>query len=135
MQSLLLAFRSSIDKLARSQDNELPVTWINSCLLFRNLADVPQSKLIEPLSQRELEVLRLIAQGLSNAEISQRLFLAMSTVKGHNCEFLANYSRKPHRSDSRAPRVGLVVIPKTILSNNTFVSKRQYHIDGIFPVH
>jgi LuxR family maltose regulon positive regulatory protein len=40
--------------------------------------------LIEPLSERELEVLRLIAQGLSNEEISQQLFLALSTVKGHN---------------------------------------------------
>jgi len=40
--------------------------------------------LVEPLSQRELEVLRLIAQGLSNREISERLFLALSTVKGHN---------------------------------------------------
>ena len=39
--------------------------------------------LIEPLSPRELDVLRLIAQGLSNREISQRLFLALSTVKGH----------------------------------------------------
>jgi LuxR family transcriptional regulator, maltose regulon positive regulatory protein len=38
----------------------------------------------EPLSQRELEVLRLIAQGLSNREISKRLFLALSTIKGHN---------------------------------------------------
>jgi LuxR family maltose regulon positive regulatory protein len=40
--------------------------------------------LIEPLSQRELEVLQLIAQGLSNHEISTRLFLALNTVKGHN---------------------------------------------------
>jgi LuxR family maltose regulon positive regulatory protein len=40
--------------------------------------------LIEPLSQRELEVLQLIAQGLSNHEISKRLFLALDTVKGHN---------------------------------------------------
>ncbi len=40
--------------------------------------------LIEPLSQRELKVLQLIAQGLSNREISERLFLALSTVKGHN---------------------------------------------------
>jgi LuxR family maltose regulon positive regulatory protein len=39
--------------------------------------------LIEPLSERELEVLRLISQGLSNREISERLFLALSTVKGH----------------------------------------------------
>ncbi len=38
----------------------------------------------EPLSERELEVLRLIAAGLSNREISERLFLALSTVKGHN---------------------------------------------------
>lgn len=39
--------------------------------------------LIAPLSQRELEVLRLIALGLSNQEICERLFLALSTVKGH----------------------------------------------------
>jgi LuxR family transcriptional regulator, maltose regulon positive regulatory protein len=40
--------------------------------------------LVEPLSPRELEVLRLIAQGLSNQEIGERLFLALDTVKGHN---------------------------------------------------
>ena len=40
--------------------------------------------LIEPLSQRELKVLQLIAQGLSNCEIGERLFLALDTVKGYN---------------------------------------------------
>jgi LuxR family maltose regulon positive regulatory protein len=40
--------------------------------------------LIDPLSQREIDVLRLIAQGLSNQEISDRLFLALPTVKGYN---------------------------------------------------
>jgi LuxR family transcriptional regulator, maltose regulon positive regulatory protein len=38
----------------------------------------------EPLSQRELEVMRLMAQGLSNREIAERLFLALDTIKGHN---------------------------------------------------
>lgn len=47
--------------------------------------DLPPSQvLIEPLSQRELEILKLIAQGLSNREIGERLFLALDTIKGHN---------------------------------------------------
>jgi LuxR family maltose regulon positive regulatory protein len=43
-----------------------------------------KSELVEPLSHRELEVLRLIARGFSNREIGKRLFLALNTVKGHN---------------------------------------------------
>jgi LuxR family maltose regulon positive regulatory protein len=43
-----------------------------------------EQPLLEPLSQRELDVLRLIAEGLSNDEIGKRLFLALDTVKGHN---------------------------------------------------
>ncbi|MBW7473928.1 LuxR C-terminal-related transcriptional regulator [Paenibacillus oenotherae] len=49
-----------------------------------SLRPAPAGSLIEPLSGRELEILQLIAQGLSNDEISSRLFLALSTVKGHN---------------------------------------------------
>ncbi|MBK8900241.1 MAG: tetratricopeptide repeat protein [Anaerolineaceae bacterium] len=47
-------------------------------------ATVGEQPLVEPLSDRELEVLQLVAQGLTNRQIANRLFLALSTVKGHN---------------------------------------------------
>jgi LuxR family maltose regulon positive regulatory protein len=39
--------------------------------------------LVEPLSERELEVLRLIAAGLANREIADELYIAVGTVKRH----------------------------------------------------
>ena len=43
----------------------------------------PKSDLIEQLSKREVEVLQLIAEGLTNPEIASRLFLSLNTVKAH----------------------------------------------------
>jgi LuxR family maltose regulon positive regulatory protein len=40
-------------------------------------------ELIEPLSEREIEVLQLIAEGLTNREIATRLYLSLNTVKVH----------------------------------------------------
>jgi LuxR family maltose regulon positive regulatory protein len=51
---------------------------------------------VEPLTPRETEVLQLIAEGLSNHEIAQRLFISLSTVKRHNATIfgkLAVYNR------------------------------------------
>jgi LuxR family maltose regulon positive regulatory protein len=46
-------------------------------------SQVDQSKLIEPLSERELEVLQRIAEGLTNREIGDKLYLSLNTVKVH----------------------------------------------------
>jgi LuxR family transcriptional regulator, maltose regulon positive regulatory protein len=42
-----------------------------------------KSELVEPLSERELEVLQLIAEGLTNQEVATRLYLSLHTVKVH----------------------------------------------------
>jgi LuxR family maltose regulon positive regulatory protein len=39
--------------------------------------------LVEPLSERELQVLGLLAEGLTNREIGERLYISQGTVKAH----------------------------------------------------
>jgi ATP/maltotriose-dependent transcriptional regulator MalT len=54
--------------------------------LFTEDTFVPEQAnwaLPDPLSPRELEVLTLIADGLTNREIAGRLFVGVSTVKKH----------------------------------------------------
>jgi LuxR family maltose regulon positive regulatory protein len=69
----------------------------------------PAQPLIEPLSPRELEVLCLIAQELSNQDISERLFLALSTVKGHNQKIFGKLQvQRRAEAVARARELGLL---------------------------
>ncbi len=70
---------------------------------------VAASALTEPLSDRELEVLQLVAQGLSNREISEQLFLALDTVKGHNRRIFGKLQvQRRTEAVARARELGLV---------------------------
>jgi LuxR family maltose regulon positive regulatory protein len=65
--------------------------------------------LVEPLSKRELEILELVAQGLSNREIGERLVLALSTVKGHNQNIFGKLQvQRRTEAVARARELGLL---------------------------
>ncbi len=61
------------------------------------------------ISKRELEVLSLLADGLSNAEIAERLFVSMNNVKTHVSKLLEKLevSRRKQAID-KARRLGLI---------------------------
>ena len=71
----------------------------------------PSAKsLIEPLTERELEVLALVAEGLTNRQIGERLYLALDTVKGHNRRIFGKLDvQRAHRSRRPRRRVGNAV--------------------------
>ncbi|MEJ2209843.1 MAG: LuxR C-terminal-related transcriptional regulator, partial [Anaerolineae bacterium] len=65
--------------------------------------------LVEPLTEREIEVLRLIAAGLSNREIAQQLVVAVSTVKSHINHLSGKLEVKNRtRAVARAQELGLL---------------------------
>ncbi|HVP21479.1 MAG TPA: LuxR C-terminal-related transcriptional regulator [Anaerolineaceae bacterium] len=73
------------------------------------LAAHPGSKLVEPLSEREEEVLALLAEGLSNQEIATKLYLSLRTIKFHTGNIYNKLGVKS-RSEavSRARKLGLL---------------------------
>ena len=67
------------EKILKSFEKDLLQKKSDSSATASGLPDT-----VHPLSPRELEVLQLIQQGLSNDEIGQNLYISLSTVKGHN---------------------------------------------------
>jgi DNA-binding NarL/FixJ family response regulator len=68
-----------------------------------------EAGLVEPLSDREGEILRLLAQGLSNREIAMRLSLAEGTVKNYVTNILQKLgTRDRTQAALRARELGLL---------------------------
>ena len=69
----------------------------------------PSGSLNEPLSEREVEILRLIAKGASNREIASMLFLAEGTVKNHVTNILGKLDvRDRTQAAIKAKDTGLI---------------------------
>ncbi|MGD1942817.1 MAG: response regulator [Leptolyngbyaceae cyanobacterium] len=71
--------------------------------------DYAQVLEMSPLTERELEVLELIVAGSSNAQIAEKLYITVGTVKTHVCNILNKLSASDRTQAAvRALRTGLV---------------------------
>lgn len=69
----------------------------------------PPNPLVDPLSTRELEILRLVATGASNREIADLLVIAEGTVKNHLTNILSKLSVKDRmQAVFKAKEYGLI---------------------------
>ncbi len=76
-----------VDKLLAAFDAEkrevAPMTGAQASAAEISPASSGGDGLAEPLSEREIEVLRLVTDGLTNQEIAERLVITVGTVKTH----------------------------------------------------
>jgi LuxR family maltose regulon positive regulatory protein len=90
----------TVDEGRATMDRELAV----SSVVHR-----APSALVEPLSERELEVLELIAEGLTNPEIASRLYLSVNTVKVHARNIYGKLNvRRRTQAIARSQELGLL---------------------------
>ena len=79
---------------------------------FARLAPPPPQatqELIEPLSEREIEILTLVSRGLTNKEIATKLYLAEGTVKNYVTSILQKIgARDRTQAALRARELGLL---------------------------
>lgn len=66
----------SVEDIARQLIDELSITMVDS-------PTIPAQPLVDPLTERELDVLRLLSEGRSNRQIAATLVIALGTVKTH----------------------------------------------------
>jgi LuxR family maltose regulon positive regulatory protein len=76
----------------------------------RSLSSVPgSSSLVEPLSERELDVLRLIAAGMTNRQIAETLVVALGTAKAHTANIYSKLEvHNRTQAVARARELGLL---------------------------
>lgn len=85
-----------VETLHRALQNEVTLHPVVAARVLQNLrGDNDEETLFTDLTERELDVLRLIANGLSNSQIAEKLVISENTVKGH----VSNILSKLHLAD------------------------------------
>jgi LuxR family maltose regulon positive regulatory protein len=73
------------------------------------MSKLPADELIEPLTERELDVLQLLAMRLINKEIAERLVISPGTVKSHTIRIYRKLDVKGRREAvERAAALGII---------------------------
>ena len=71
--------------------------------------DPTSQPLVDPLTNRELDVLELLAQRLSNKEIANKLFISATTIKGHLQNIYGKLGAKKRREAvEKATKMGII---------------------------
>ena len=86
-----------VDTLKRALQGEVTLHPLVAARVLRNIRgeNPDEQPLFTDLSERELDVLKLIANGMTNSQIAEKLFITENTVKGH----VSNILSKLHLAD------------------------------------
>src|SRR5262249_13414210 len=98
----------------------------------------PAQPLPEPLTERELDILKLMIDGLSNQEIARKLFLTVGTVKWYVNQIYTKLDvHSRHQAVERAQRLNLLAREPALLDSTivmTSTPKREQDLAQPAPV-
>ena len=89
-----LNIHTRIDHLSHANTCKISLIGLNGEPSFMNLSLDENVQEFQEFSHREIEIIRLIAEGLSNTEIGKRLFISPLTVKKHRNNIMAKTAAK-----------------------------------------
>ncbi len=113
----MLKARPSSELAAAVRTAQQGAAWIETTVARKVLDEFSRlpppehspSSLVEPLSQREVEILHLLKNGCRNLEIAERLHLAEGTVKNYVSNLMAKLNARDRaQAVSRARELGLL---------------------------
>ena len=108
-----------VDALHRALRHEVTLHPLVAERVLENIRGNNDSEpvLFNELSERELDVLRQIAKGMTNSQIAQELFISENTVKGH----VSNILSKLHLADRT--QVAVYAWQKGLINKDHMVNK------------